>query len=75
MTFDDFVKETTPLVHEIICECLKMSSDEYQEYKTDMWAEFGKIGKPWLMQFWADVFSLIESYRSKNLVKEAAECR
>lgn len=66
MTFDDFVRESTPMVYEIICECLKMNAEEYQEYKAEMETEMGKLGKPWIMNFWRDVISLIESYRKEE---------
>ena len=49
MTFDDFVRESTPMVCEIVCECLKMNDEEYQEYKAEMETEMDKLGKPCLL--------------------------
>lgn len=68
MTFDDFVRESTPMVCEIVCECLKMNDEEYQEYKAEMETEMDKLGKPWIMEFWRDVFSLITSYRKEEAI-------
>ncbi|WP_313341169.1 hypothetical protein [Lacrimispora sp.] len=70
MKYEQFIKEVTPSVNEIICECLKMSDEGYQEYKEDIMNGVIETNVPYLLKFFQVVFEIIEKHRNSDNGKE-----
>lgn len=64
MKYEQFIKEVTPSVNEIICECLIMTDERYQEYKEDITAGVVKINAPYILKFFQVVFEIIDKHRA-----------
>lgn len=64
MKYEQFIKEVTPSVNEIICECLIMTDERYQEYKEDITAGVVKTNAPYILKFFQVVFEIIDKHRA-----------
>jgi hypothetical protein len=64
MKYEQFIKEVTPSVNEIIYECLQMTDEGYQEYKEDIMNGVVKTNAPYILKFFQVVFEIIDKHRA-----------
>lgn len=62
MKYEQFIKEVTPSAEEIICECLKMTDEGYQEYKEDIMTGVVKTNAPYILKFFQVMFEIIDKH-------------
>lgn len=70
MKYEQFIKEVTPSVNEIIYECQQMTNEGYREYKEDIMNGVVETNVPYLLKFFQAVFEIIEKHRNSDNGKE-----
>ncbi|WP_349674372.1 hypothetical protein [Lacrimispora sp.] len=70
MKYEQFIKEITPSVNEIICECLKMTDEGYQEYKEDIMTGVVETNAPYILRLFQVIFDTIDKHRNSDNGKE-----